>query len=79
MDPCRVDDEPFYASGMNEQWYWDLEKQRAVPESERAADDRVLGPYPTKGHAENWQAQVERRNESWDDADDDWENWPTDR
>lgn len=56
------------------EWYWDLEKQIAVPADERGPGDHMLGPYPTKGEAENWKATVEARNEAWDDADDEWES-----
>ncbi len=56
------------------QWYWDLERQRAVPADERGHADHMLGPYPTKGEAENWKHTVEQRNEAWDDADEEWES-----
>jgi hypothetical protein len=37
----------------------------------------MLGPYGTKGEAENWKATVEARNDAWDDADEEWagEEW----
>ena len=56
------------------EWYWDLNRKIAVPASERGAGDHVLGPYPTRHEAENWQAKVEQRNEGWDDADAAWEH-----
>ncbi len=55
-----------------ESWYWDLTKGRAVPASERGKGDDTLGPYPSKAEAENWRSQVEARNDTWDDDDDDW-------
>ncbi len=55
-----------------EQWYWDLTKRCAVPASERGKSDHTLGPYESRAEAENWRATVESRNESWDDADEDW-------
>ena len=54
------------------EWYWDLTKGVAVPAADRGPGDHVLGPYPTKGEAENWKATVETRNDVWDDADDKW-------
>ncbi len=44
------------ATGSGEEWYFDLRKGVAVPASERGPADHVLGPYPTKGEAENWKA-----------------------
>jgi hypothetical protein len=35
----------------------------------------MLGPYGTKGEAENWKATAESRNEAWDDEDERWNNW----
>ena len=55
-----------------EQWYWDLTEKRAVPASERGKGDNTLGPYDSRGEAENWRSKVESRNDNWDDADDDW-------
>jgi len=56
------------------EWYWDLEHNVAVTADERGPGDRMLGPYPTKGAAENWRATSEARNEAWDDADEEWES-----
>lgn len=55
-----------------EEWYWDLERGVAVPASERGPGDHMLGPYGTKGEAENWKEKVEARNDAWDDADEQW-------
>lgn len=57
------------------EWYWDLDRERAVPAEERGPGDHMLGPYRTKGAAENWKATVETRNESWDADDAEWESW----
>jgi hypothetical protein len=57
------------------EWYWDLEHQRAVTADERGPGDQMLGPYRTKGEAENWKARVESRNESWDADDEEWNSW----
>jgi len=57
------------------EWYWDLERERAVPADERGPGDRTLGPYRTKGEAENWRATVEVRNEAWDADDEEWNAW----
>lgn len=56
-------------------WYWDLERRRAVPAAERGRADHLLGPYPTKGEAENWHDRVEARNRAWDEADEEWNSW----
>ena len=63
-------------TGMSEstEWYWDLKKNRAVTADERGPGDQTLGPYPTKGQAENWKATTEARNEEWDEADEAWES-----
>ena len=57
------------------EWYWDLERDRAVPADERGPGDRVLGPYRTKGEAENWRSKVESRNDEWDSDDEAWDSW----
>jgi hypothetical protein len=61
------------------EWYWDLKRNIAVPAEERGPGDHMLGPYPTKGEAENWKAKAEARNEAWDEDDDEWEHAGTDR
>ena len=38
----------------------------------------MLGPYATRGEAENWRSSHEARNESWDDEDEEWESWGED-
>jgi len=60
------------------EWYWDLERKVAVTGDERGPGDHMLGPYPTKGDAENWKATSETRNETWDDADEEWNSWGDD-
>lgn len=57
------------------EWYWDLERRIAVPADERGPGDHMLGPYATKGEAENWKATVAARNETWDEQDEAWERW----
>ena len=57
-----------------EQWYWDLERARAVPASERGKGDNTLGPYESRAEAENWRAKVAERNDTWDEADEEWEH-----
>ncbi len=57
----------------DEQWYWSLTAGRAVPASERGPADDVLGPYASREEAERWKERVEARNDSWDDADREWE------
>lgn len=56
------------------EWYWDLDKQIAVPADSRGPADQTLGPYPSKAEAEHWKATTERRNESWDADDDAWDD-----
>jgi hypothetical protein len=60
------------------EWYWDLKRHIAVPADERGPGDRMLGPYRTKGEAENWKATVDTRNEAWTEHDDEWESWGAD-
>lgn len=62
----------------NTEWYWDLERKVAVPAEERGPSDHMMGPYRSKGEAENWQSQVESRNETWDEDDEKWESWGDD-
>jgi hypothetical protein len=61
------------ASGSDE-WYFDLDKGVAVRGDQRGRADNTMGPYRTKGEAENWKATVEARNDAWDDADAEWEH-----
>jgi hypothetical protein len=56
----------------DEQWYWDLRKNRAVRASERGPGEDVMGPYDTKEDAEHWREKVEARNEAWEQADREW-------
>jgi hypothetical protein len=56
------------------EWYWDLVRNKAVPAAERGPGEQLLGPYPSRHEAENWQAKVDERNEGWDDDDEAWEN-----
>jgi hypothetical protein len=65
-------------SDVGTEWYWDLEHKRAVTADERGPGDHTLGPYRSKGEAENWKSTVESRNESWDQDDEDWNAWDDD-
>jgi len=60
------------------EWYWDLEREMAVPAGERGRGDHMLGPYRTKGEAQNWKQTVEQRNEAWDRDDEEWNSWDDD-
>jgi hypothetical protein len=57
------------------EWYWDLDKDIAVPADQRGPGDHMLGPYGTKGEAQNWKNTVESRNDAWDDEDERWNSW----
>ena len=57
------------------EWYWDLLRKTAVPADQRGPGDHMLGPYRTRGEAENWKSTIESRNESWDEADEKWDSW----
>jgi hypothetical protein len=57
------------------EWYWDLDQQLAVPADQRGPGDHTLGPYRTKGEAENWKAKVDTRNDAWDEDDERWNSW----
>ena len=63
--PDRSDDR-------SDDWYFDLRQGVAVPAAERGPGDHVLGPYPTKGQAENWKATKDARNDAWDEDDERW-------
>lgn len=62
-------------SDVSTEWYWDLTKGIAVTAAERGPGDHMLGPYRTKGEAQNWKCTIEARNDTWDDADERWDNW----
>ncbi len=53
-------------------WYWDLDKRIAVQAADRGPADQTLGPYDTKGEAENWKATSSHRNDIWESDDDEW-------
>lgn len=55
----------------SEQWYFDLNRNVAVPAEDRGPGDNMLGPYPSRADAENWRARVEQRNDEWDGDDED--------
>lgn len=65
-------------SDASTEWYWDLRRERAVRADERGPGDHTLGPYATKGEAENWKSTVETRNDAWDSDDEEWESWGDD-
>jgi hypothetical protein len=65
-------------SDADTEWYWDLERKVAVPADQRGPGDHMLGPYRTKGEAENWKSTVEARNEAWEDQDEAWNRWGDD-
>ena len=68
-------DSPSGTNASSDEWYFDLHKGVAVPASERGHADHMLGPYRTKGEAENWKSTVESRNEAWDEDDAEWSSW----
>lgn len=61
------------------EWYWDLQRKVAVPAEQRGPGDHMLGPYRTKGEAENWKSTIEARNETWDEDDEEWNSWGDER
>lgn len=61
------------------EWYWDLGRGIALTADERGPGDQTLGPYPSRPAAEHWRDKVESRNESWDEADDEWETGQPER
>lgn len=66
------------ADDRSTEWYWDLRRKIAVTADERGPGDDTLGPYRTRGEAENWSTTVATRNEAWDDHDDEWQSWGED-
>ena len=56
----------------DDQWGWDLARNRVVRWDDRGPSDQVLGPYPSRTAAENWRQRVEDRNLDWEDADEAW-------
>lgn len=58
---------------MDDEWYWSLTENRAITADERGQAHEVLGPFPTKQAAENWEATYAARNERWDDDDREWQ------
>jgi hypothetical protein len=69
---------PWSMSKPESTWYWDLERKVAVPADQRGPGDHMLGPYATRGEAENWQSKVEARNTAWDEQDEAWEGRKSD-
>ncbi len=53
-------------------WYWDLDRSIAVRADNRGPADNTLGPYASKAEAENWKATSASRNDTWESADDEW-------
>ncbi len=67
------------ADAGDDRWYWDLERKRAVPASERGLGTNTLGPYASRAEAERWQETVDARNDAWEEADDEWNDAGADR
>jgi hypothetical protein len=60
-------------SGADE-WYFDVKRGVAVRASERGHADDLLGPYPTRSAAENWQTTHKSRSDAWAAEDERWEH-----
>jgi hypothetical protein len=51
------------------EWYYCFKDKKVETRDECREMDR-MGPYPTPEAAENWREQVARRNEAWEDEED---------
>lgn len=56
-------------------YYYCLEHDRVEQEGETCRADNRLGPYDSAEAARNWKDRVEKRNETWDEEDEEWESW----
>lgn len=59
-------------SGSGAQYYWCTRHHRVETPSDKCADQYVLGPYASRGDAEQALQRVEDRNEAWDAEDARW-------
>lgn len=55
-----------------QQWFWCQDHDRAEPARTACPRDRRLGPYESKQAAEGWRDRVARRNEEWEEQDEQW-------
>jgi hypothetical protein len=51
------------------EWYYCFKDQKVETRDECNQMDR-MGPYPTREAAEHWRDQVDKRNEAWEDDED---------
>jgi hypothetical protein len=51
------------------EWYYCFKHQKVETRDECNLMDR-MGPYPTRDAAEHWRDRVEKRNQAWEDDDD---------
>lgn len=66
-------DAEHHADAAAQLWGWDLHAGRAVKWEQRGPGQDMLGPYPSRAAAEQWQQVAADRNEAWDDTDERWE------
>jgi hypothetical protein len=59
-------------------WWWCLTHSRPEQGVASPAEER-LGPYPTQDAAQSWRERHDTRQDSWEDADEAWDAWPSDR
>jgi len=59
-------------------WWWCLTHSRPEQGVASPAEER-LGPYQSREAAQNWRDRHEHRGDSWDDADQAWDAWPSDQ
>lgn len=57
---------------MTKEWYWSLTENRVITAEERGQAHEVLGPFPTKEAAADWQSTYAARNERWAEEDRQW-------
>jgi hypothetical protein len=54
---------------MSETQYWYNTATREVEEGHRSTWKNLMGPYPTRGAAEQALAKAAARNQAWDEQD----------
>ena len=65
-------------AGQGTEYYFNV-RTRMVEIGRLSSWEDVLGPYDTIEEAQRALANVEARNDAWDEDDADWQGWPDDK
>lgn len=60
---------------MADEYYWCLKHSRVEGEG-RCGAAWIRGPFDSEEAARNYADRADKRNEAWEEADEEWNAWP---